>query len=71
MSARVDTTNGEGDSERTYTRREWLTRRAILAGAAPNMATEAVASVAMEHEDWDMDGERKTLAEWDIAGNGS
>jgi len=37
--------------ERMYTRRQWLTRRAILAGAAPMAAIEAVASVAIEHPD--------------------
>ena len=53
------------DDEATITRRQWLTRQAILNGAAPNAATEAVASVAMEH-DWDMD-EKKTMTEWQQA----
>lgn len=54
--------------ERTYTRREWLTRQAILAGHSPFVAKEAVSSTALDHEDWDMD-ERKTMAEWEIVEN--
>jgi len=57
-----------GEDERTFTRREWLTRHAILSGTPPFLATEAVASVAIEH-DWDMDDERKTMAEWDMMEN--
>jgi hypothetical protein len=53
------------EGERTYTRREWLTRRAIMNGAPVVLAQEAVSSVAIEH-DWDMDTERKTMAEWDM-----
>jgi hypothetical protein len=53
------------DDDRTYTRREWLTRRAIMNGATPVLAVEAVSSVAIGHDDWDMD-ERKTMAEWDM-----
>lgn len=56
-------------NERTYTRREWLTRQAILHGSSPLLAKEAVSSTAMAHEDWDME-ERKTMAEWEIAENG-
>ena len=55
----------ESEAERTFTRREWLTRRAIMNGAPAVMAIEAVSSVAISH-DWDMDGERKTMAEWDM-----
>lgn len=55
-------------SDRTYTRREWLTRQAILNGHAPHLAKEAVSSTALDHEEWDMD-ERKTMAEWEIAEN--
>lgn len=54
---------------RTYTRREWLTRHAILNGATPLLAKEAVASTAIEHPEWDMDGETKTMAEWEIVEN--
>jgi hypothetical protein len=54
------------ETERTYTRREWLTRHAILDGATPGMAREAISSTAIEHPEWDMDGEKKTLTEWDI-----
>jgi hypothetical protein len=54
------------DAEETFTRRQWLTRQAILSGAPPFMATEAVSSVAMEHPDWDMD-ELKTWNEWEGA----
>jgi len=49
--------------EGLFTRRQWLTRRAILSGASVNLAIEAVSSVAMEHN-WDMD-EEKTWAEWE------
>jgi len=34
-------------------------------GAPVILAQEAVSSVAIEH-DWDMDTERKTMAEWDM-----
>jgi hypothetical protein len=62
----MTTRRREPDSdERTFTRREWLTRRAIMSGASAFMAIEAVSSVAIEH-DWDMDTERKTMAEWDM-----
>ena len=66
------TTNqsGAGSGDRQYTRREWLTRHAILAGASAVLAIEAVSSTALEHPEWDMDGETKTMAEWEIA-NGS
>jgi len=56
------------EGERTFTRREWMTRHAILNGASLVLAQEAVASVAIEH-DWDMDTERKTMAEWDMMEN--
>jgi len=54
-----------GGKDDVFTRRQWLTRRAIMGGAAPMLAIEAVASVAIEHEDWDMD-ETKTWAEWEM-----
>lgn len=56
----------ENLDDRTYTRREWLIRHALLDGATPGMAREAVSSTAIKHPEWDMDGEKKTLTEWDI-----
>jgi len=64
-----DTTTRGDHNGRTFTRREWLTRRAIMSGAAPMLAKEAVSSTAIEHPEWDMDGEHKTMAEWEIAEN--
>jgi hypothetical protein len=58
---------GQTEPDRLYTRREWLTRRAIMTGASANLAIEAVSTTALEHPDWDMDGETKTMAEWEIA----
>lgn len=58
---------GQTEPDRLYTRREWLTRHAILAGASANLAIEAVSTTALEHPDWDMDTETKTMAEWEIA----
>lgn len=60
------------NGERRYTRRQWLMRVAILHGASGQrggassvfMAREAVSSVAIEHPEWDMDGETRTWAEW-------
>jgi hypothetical protein len=57
-------TVGEIKPEEPITRRQWLTRRAILSGASPTLAVEAVSSVAIEHAEWDMD-ETKTWAEWE------
>jgi hypothetical protein len=51
---------------RTYTRRQWLTRHAILGGASPFLAREAIASTAIEHPEVDMDGEKRTIAGWEI-----
>jgi hypothetical protein len=65
MTQDMNDANDE-NGERTYTRREWLTRHALLSGATPGMAREAVASTAIEHPEWDMDGERKTMTGWDI-----
>jgi hypothetical protein len=64
------TNSGETDVDRQYTRREWLTRRAIMTGAAPNLAREAVASTAIEHPEWDMDAETKTMKDWDMMEDG-
>jgi hypothetical protein len=58
--------------DRLYTRRQWLMREAIINGAAGDRggiisafaAREAVASVGLEHPEWDMDGERRTWAGW-------
>jgi hypothetical protein len=55
---------GETSQDAQVTRRQWLTRRAIMSGAAPFGAVEAVSSVAIEHPEWDMD-ESKTWAEWE------
>jgi hypothetical protein len=60
------TNSGEVEADRLYTRREWLTRYAIMTGASPMLAKEAVASTAIEHPEWDMDGETKTMADWEI-----
>ncbi len=46
------------------TRRRYLTIRALAAGAHPLLVREAVASVALEHPEWDMTEER-TWAEWE------
>lgn len=46
-----------------YTRRQYLTAMAMMNGANVFSAVEAVASVALEHPEWDMDDE-KTWAEW-------
>jgi hypothetical protein len=61
----------ENGGERTYTRREWLTRQAILAGGNSGVkrAKSAVSAVGVEHPELDMDGEKKTMAEWEIAEN--
>ena len=45
------------------TRRRYLLIRAMEAGAGPTMAMEAVASVAIEHPEWDLEEER-TWHEW-------
>jgi NO-binding membrane sensor protein with MHYT domain len=49
-----------------YTRRRWLTIQAMLGGAPIWAATEAVATVAIEHPEWDME-EEKTWEEWESA----
>lgn len=46
------------------TRREYLTRKALLAGTDVWIVTEAVASTALAHPEWDMDEER-TWDEWE------
>ena len=64
-----DTLNTDTD-DRLYTRREWMMRSAILNGdtrggvPALMLVRESVSSVAIEHPEWDMDGEKKTWAEW-------
>lgn len=60
-------TNAQGEG--LYTRREWLTRHAIVGGSNPFVAKEAIASTAIEHPEWDMDDERKTMAQWDMMEN--
>lgn len=53
-------------------RRMWLTMRAMGKGIGWQLATEAVATTAIEHPEWDMD-EVKTFEEWmdDDAADGS
>ena len=51
------TDSGETEADRQYTRREWLTRYAIMNGSSVMMAKEAVSSTALSHPEWDMDGE--------------
>jgi hypothetical protein len=59
-----------GNTERLYTRRQWLLRSAILNGDARGgvpalmLVREAVSSVAIEHPEWDMDTEQRTWAQW-------
>jgi hypothetical protein len=48
----------------TLTRRSYLTGRAVLLGANIFVAMEAVASLAIEHPEWDME-ERRTWDEWE------
>ena len=48
------------------TKRQYLVRRAMAAGAYMWTAMEAVASVAIEHPEWDMD-EEKTWKEWEAS----
>lgn len=52
---------------RKLTRREWLLMRAIVEGAPPFLAAEAVASVAIEHPDIDYDNDYRTWEEWEAA----
>lgn len=46
------------------TRRQYLTMRAIEQGASLFGAIEAVASVSIEHPEWELD-ERRTWPEWE------
>lgn len=46
------------------TRRMFLVLRVMGDGVPVSLATEAVASTAIEHPEWDMD-ERATLIEWE------
>lgn len=46
------------------TRRHYLMTKAVMDGASIWLATEAVASTAIEHPEWDMD-ERRTWDEWE------
>jgi hypothetical protein len=48
----------------TFTRRQYQTIKAMTAGATPFLAVEAVASVAIEHPEWDMN-ELRTWDEWE------
>ena len=42
----------------------YLTVKAVAAGVNSFLASEAVASTAIEHPEWDMD-ERRTWEEWE------
>lgn len=53
-------------SDRTLTRRQYLTMEAMRSGCGPYVAQEAVSSTALEHPEWDMD-ETRTLAEWEAS----
>lgn len=55
---KADSTDG------LFTRRQYLTRKVIDAGANVWVAMEAVASTAIEHPEWDMDKQR-TWDEWE------
>lgn len=46
------------------TRRRYLTIKALMSGAGVFLATEAVASTALEHPEWDMEQEQ-TWEEWE------
>lgn len=48
----------------TFTRRHYLTLKAMEAGAGLFLASEAVATTAIEHPEWDLT-ERKTWEEWE------
>ena len=48
----------------TFTLRQYLMMQASLRGTHWSLAAEAIASVAIEHPEWDMDGRRKTWDEW-------
>ena len=61
----------EESRERVYTRRQWLTREAILNGGGWMQVREAVASVAIEHPEWDMDGETRTWSGWVLEEGGA
>ena len=50
-----------------WTRREFLIEQAIIYGAWPFLAREAVASVAIEHPEWDMD-EKRPWSAWERDG---
>ncbi len=49
-----------------WTRRQYLTLKAIEGGAGVLLAREAVATTALEHPEWDMSEER-TWKEWERA----
>lgn len=49
---------------REFTRRQFLTYRAVMSGSPTPAAIEAVANIASAHPEWDMD-ESMTWAEWD------
>lgn len=52
---------GRADPDTTL--RDWLMLSAILDGATPLEAVEAVASTALAHPEWDMD-ETRRWSEW-------
>lgn len=54
--------------EALFTRRAYLVARVIIeSGCLWSQASEAVASVAIEHPEWDLDGELRTWDGWDHA----
>lgn len=53
--------------EEKITRRRYLTLKAMQGGAGILMASEAVASTAIEHPEWDME-EMRTWDEWEKTG---
>ena len=46
------------------TRRDYLTRKVLIAGADPWLVPEAVATTLLAHPEWDPDEER-TWDEWE------
>jgi len=58
------------ETDKLITRRQWLTRQAIVNGSNGTTsaveAVEAVSSAAGAHPEWDME-EKKTWAEWEQA----
>ena len=62
----INELNEKPADDQILTKRQYLVRRAMAAGAYMWTAMEAVASVAIEHPEWDMD-EEKTWKEWEAS----